>query len=68
MQLSVPAVTLADITHIAVRTTEVTEVAQSNAGASPINVLTNATADRASLVLWAACVVLRQAVNRIGIF
>jgi hypothetical protein len=47
-------VTLTGITHIAVRTTEVTEVVQSNPGASAINVLTYATAERASVVLCVA--------------
>ena len=56
-------VTLTDITHIALRTTEVTEVVQSNPGASPISVLTYETAERASVVLWAGCV-LRQVQNK----
>jgi hypothetical protein len=47
-------VTLTGITHIAVRTAEVTEVVQSNPGASAINVLTYATAERASIVLCVA--------------
>ena len=54
MQLNVPDVILTDITHTAVRTTDVTEVVQSNPGAPPVDVLTYVPADRASVVLCVA--------------